>query len=95
MAQSEIPAYEGAQLECPAQVPADLIEGAPIAIYFNDLNKWEEGIMTMVDKRKRKVDNISVMFPDGIWNFCVGRVNHGSLWGCLLLMKTRMRQLND
>jgi hypothetical protein len=88
LAESDIPEYSRNRvLPCPRRVPSDLVEGSSVAIYFSDINQWCDGIMTQVDKRYKKKNNISVMFEgEGLWNFCVGTVNYGKLW--LLLDET-------
>ena len=36
--------------------------------------------MDQVHKRNKYIDNVSVNFPDGMWNFCLNTENYNSLW---------------
>ncbi len=58
------PHYEGDILLCPAYIPKFLEEGCRVAVYFEDCNKWYEGKLYHVNKRKKNVDNVAVLFDD-------------------------------
>jgi hypothetical protein len=71
--------YSGQILPCPSRVPNDLPETGKVAMYFIGYG-WAEGDLVAVDRRFKNRDNISVMFFDGLYNFCASKDNYETDW---------------
>ena len=76
--------YVGDILTCPANVPRDLVEGSLVAVWFDSegIKGWYEGTLTQVHKGKKRVNNCTATFSDGIANYCAMSENYGrkGLW---------------
>ena len=71
--------YVGDILPCPDEILKGLKENSRIVVYFDDEVDcgWFEGILIQVYKRKKKKDNCTAQFNDGIANFVATRENYG------------------
>jgi len=73
------PWFEGEFEDCPIQTK-DVAEGKRIAVYFEDINKWESGTIKLINRRIRSLekDNVTVDYGhEGLYNFCLHPSSYG------------------
>ena len=91
--------YVGDILPCPEEVPKGLKENVRIAVYFDDeFDKgWFEGILQQVHKGKKRKENCTAKFEDGIANFIATKENYGRkvMWVLLPEITTNDAEIDD
>ena len=87
--------YEAPIKPCPERTK-DLNENISVAVYFEDINKWERGKIVLINRRIKVTDkkNVTVDYgSEGTWNFCLHPETYGpdKFW----VLPDESEELND